>query len=167
LNKKGYELILATLITTQESNVMHKVTTLILLLLTMNTYADSKIQIFTDKAPTPIGTYSQAINSQGTIYISGQIGMLPKTGKLIQGGFKNQVKQVFENIKAITDASHQSINSIIKLNVYLTNLSDFDAVNESMSYYFTAPFPARSLIEVKKLPKGAAIEIEAILQAKI
>ena len=143
---------------------MKKLLSLTFLLLSMNTFANvNKEPIRTTNAPAPLGTYSQAIKSNNIIYISGQIGIVPGTGELINGNFDEQVNQVFKNIKAITDASWQSIDNIVKLNVYMPDLSNFSKVNESMKLYFKQPYPARSVVEVKALPKNAAIEIEAIV----
>lgn len=123
----------------------------------------ASLPINTNKAPSPIGTYSQAMQSKNTIYLSGQIGINPRTNKLISSDFKKQVDQVFKNLSAVAKASDSSLNHIVKLTVYMTNLANFDEVNTAMKAYFKPPFPARSAIEIKALPKGASIEIEAII----
>lgn len=127
-----------------------------------STFAKEIIQ--TNDAPAPIGIYSQAIKAGNTIYISGQIPMDPKTGALVHGDFKEQVKQTFMNLEAITKAAGGTLNNIVKLTVYLTDLNNFAAVNESMEKLFQKPYPARAVIEIKALPKNAMIEIEAVMQ---
>ena len=117
----------------------------------------------TTNAPIPIGTYSQAIQFEKTIYISGQIPVNPKTGELIQGDFKAQIRQVFNNISEIAKTSGHGINDCLKLTIYITDLKHFNDINDVMKLYFTEPYPARAVIEVKALPKNAAVEIEAII----
>lgn len=138
--------------------------TLLLSGLSINIFAnETKQPIDTDNAPSPLGTYSQAIRTNNTVYLSGQIGINPKTGELISEEFKPQIKQVFKNLQAVVLASGQSINDIVKLNVYMTDLTNFNDVNTAMKIYFKPPYPARSAVEVKALPKNAAVEVEAIL----
>ena len=119
--------------------------------------------IETEKAPAAIGSYSQAIKAGNTIYLSGQIPLDPKTMTLVTGGIAAEATQVFDNLKAVTEAAGGSLNDIVKLTVFLTNLADLARVNELMLRYFRTPFPARTSIQVSALPKGAAIEIDAIM----
>ena len=114
-------------------------------------------------APSAIGPYSQAISCQGFIFISGQIPLNPQTMTLISDDIEEQTEQVFANISAVCDAAHGSLADIVKLTIYLTDLKHFDLVNSVMEKYFTAPFPARATLQVSALPKGAAIEIDAIM----
>lgn len=123
-----------------------------------------KEAIYTQNAPEPIGVYSQAIKINNTIYISGQIPINPKTGEMVKGNFKEQMKQVLANIRAITQAANGNINDIVKMTIYLTDLNNFSLVNEVMLEEFNKPYPARAVIEIKSLPKNAYVEIEAIMQ---
>lgn len=118
--------------------------------------------IHTDNAPKAVGTYSQAIKVGNTVYVSGQIGLDPKTMQL-QEGFEAQAKQVFDNISAICQASGGSLADVVKFNVSLTDLNDFAKLNEIFVERLTAPYPARAAVQVAKLPKDAVVEIEAIL----
>jgi reactive intermediate/imine deaminase len=120
----------------------------------------SKTVINSDKAPAAIGTYSQAIKAGNTVYMSGQIPLDPKTMELVEG-FEAQTVQVFENLKAV--AAGGSFKDIVKLNIFLTDLSHFAKVNEVMGRYFEQPYPARAAIGVAALPKGAQVEMDAIL----
>ncbi len=122
-----------------------------------------KEMIQTNQAPQPIGCYSQAIRSGNTVYLSGQIPLDPQTGKVIEGDFRDQVHQVFKNMKAVVEAASGSLDQIVKLSIFLTDLSVFTTVNEVMESYFQKPYPARSTIAVSALPKNVPIEIEAIL----
>ncbi len=119
--------------------------------------------IFTNDAPKAIGTYSQAVKIGNTVYLSGQIPLIPKTMELVEGDMKNQIKRVFMNLTAVAKASGGSLSNINKLNIYLTNLSDFPLVNEIMAEYFSEPYPARAVVGVANLPKGAMIEMDAIM----
>ncbi len=119
--------------------------------------------IRTDKAPTAIGTYSQAVKVEQTVYLSGQIPLLPATMELVQGDMAQQVRQVFENLQAVCQAAGGELGDIVKLNVFLTDLSHFPLVNELMAEYFNEPYPARAAIGVAALPKGADVEMDAIL----
>ena len=119
--------------------------------------------IFTEDAPQAIGTYSQAVKVGNTVYLSGQIPLIPKTMELVEGDMKNQIKRVFINLAAVAKASGGSLSNINKLNIYLTNLSDFPLVNEIMAEYFSEPYPARAVVGVADLPKGAMIEMDAIM----
>ena len=124
-----------------------------------------KKKIETDGAPKAIGTYSQAIESGNTIYLSGQIPLDPKTMKLVEGN-ENQIRQVFKNIQAVCESSEVSLNEIVKLNVYLSDLSVFSLVNEVMKELFSEPYPARAAIQVAKLPLDSLIEVEGIIVKK-
>ncbi|SDU38429.1 endoribonuclease L-PSP [Pseudomonas pohangensis] len=122
----------------------------------------SKTVINSDNAPSAIGTYSQAIKAGNTVYLSGQIPLDPKTMELVEG-FETQTVQVFENLKAVAEASGGTLKDIVKLNIFLTDLSHFAKVNEVMGRYFAPPYPARAAIGVAALPRGAAVEMDAIL----
>ena len=119
--------------------------------------------IFTENAPTAIGTYSQAIQCGDTTYISGQIPLNPTTMEMVTDSFSNQAKQVFENLKAITEAAGGSLSDIVKITVLLSDMKHFVELNEVMSTYFSEPYPARAAFAVKALPKDADVEIEAIM----
>ncbi|MDR3053979.1 MAG: Rid family detoxifying hydrolase [Zoogloeaceae bacterium] len=124
-----------------------------------------KTIIATEKAPAAIGTYSQAVkvsDANATVYISGQIGLNPANQTLV-AGIDAQITQIFDNLKVIAEASGGSLADVVKLNVYLTDLAHFAKVNETMSRYFSAPYPARAAVGVKELPKGALVEADAIL----
>lgn len=122
-----------------------------------------KQAIQTQKAPAAIGPYSPAIKINNTVYLSGQIPLDPANGELITGDFAAQVTQVFKNLKAIVEAAGGDMNSIVRVGIYLTDLANFAVVNNVMATYFTAPFPARTTIGVASLPKGAEVEVDAIL----
>ena len=124
-----------------------------------------KKKIETDAAPKALGTYSQAIESGNTIYLSGQIPLDPKTMKLVDGN-ENQIRQVFKNIQAVCESSEVSLNEIVKLNVYLSDLSVFSLVNQIMKELFSEPYPARAAIQVAKLPLDSLIEVEGIVVRK-
>ena len=119
--------------------------------------------IFTEDAPRAIGTYSQAVKVGNIIYLSGQIPLVPKTMELIEGDKKNQIKRVFMNLAAVAKASGGSLSDITKLNIYLTDLSDFPLINEIMPEYFSEPYPALAVVGVASLPKGATIEMDAVM----
>ena len=122
-----------------------------------------KIQIHTENAPAAIGTYSQAIQVGNTVYISGQIPLNPKTMKLSNADFQQQVKQVFDNLKAVAVAAGGDLSNIVKLQVFLQDMNQFAIVNEIMATYFKEPYPARAVIEVSRLPKDAGVEMDAIM----
>jgi len=122
----------------------------------------TRIPVNTDKAPAAIGTYSQAIKHNNTIYISGQIPLDPRTGELVDG-IDAQIKQVFENLKAVAEAAGSDLSQALKVTVFLTDLSHFARVNEAMEEYFSKPYPARAAVEVAGLPKGAQVEADAVL----
>lgn len=118
--------------------------------------------IFTEKAPKPVGPYSQAVKAGGFLFIAGQIPINPETGALVEGDIRAQTRQVLENVKAIVEAAGGSLNDVVKVTVYLRDMGDFGAMNEVYSEYFSDSKPARAAVEVSNLPKGAAIEVEAI-----
>ena len=118
--------------------------------------------IATPNAPAAIGTYSQAIRAGDTLYLSGQIGLDPATGQLVDG-IENQIHRVFANLKAVAEAGGGSLADAVKLTVYLTDLSHFARVNELMTRYFDKPYPARAVVGVVALPRGALVEADAIL----
>jgi reactive intermediate/imine deaminase len=118
--------------------------------------------VSTPKAPAAIGTYSQAVRAGNTLYLSGQIGLDPETGRLVDG-IENQIRRVFENLKAVAEAADGSLADAVKLTVYLTDLAHFARVNEIMAAYFGQPYPARAAVGVAALPRGALIEADAIL----
>ena len=119
--------------------------------------------IQTDAAPAAIGTYSQAVRFGDTVYLSGQIPLQPATMELIEGDMELQIRQVFDNLTAVARAAGGSLDDVAKLNVFLTDLSHFPLVNQVMSEYFNEPYPARAAIGVAGLPKGAEVEMDAIL----
>lgn len=118
--------------------------------------------ISTASAPAAIGTYSQAVRAGDTVYLSGQIGLDPATMEMVDG-FEAQTVRVFENLKAVAEASGGSLADAVKLTIYLTDLSNFGKVNEVMARYFSEPYPARAAVGVRELPKGAVVEADAIL----
>ena len=122
--------------------------------------------IQTNKAPKAIGTYSQAVKVDHTIYLSGQIPIVPETMTIIEGDITAQITQVFDNLKAVAEASGGDLGDIVKLNVFLTDLSNFPIVNEIMRRYFQEPYPARAAIGVAALPKNAGVEMDAIMFLK-
>lgn len=119
--------------------------------------------IQTEKAPAAIGPYSQAVRAGQTVFLSGAIPLVPATGEVVEGGIDAQARRAFDNLKAVCEAAGGSFDDIQRLGLYLTDLSQFAAVNAVMAEYFSAPFPARSTIEVSGLPKGVAFEVDAIL----
>lgn len=119
--------------------------------------------IQTDKAPQAIGSYSQAIRHHDTLYISGQIPIDPKTGEVVRGDIEAQLHRAFSNLQAIAEAAGATLDAALKVNISLTDLSHFDAVNAVMAKYFNAPWPARAAVQVAALPKGVDVEIEAIV----
>ncbi len=120
--------------------------------------------ISTDKAPQAIGTYSQAVKVGTTVYMSGQIPLLPETMEMVEGDIKEQIHRVFKNLKAVANAAGGDLSDVAKLNIFLTDLSDFPHVNEVMALYFQQPYPARAAIGVAALPKDAAVEMDAVLE---
>jgi len=126
----------------------------------------TKIVIQTLAAPQAIGTYSQAVKVDRTVYLSGQIPLNPETMTLVDGDIAAQITQVFENLKAVALAAEGDFSDIVKLNVFLTDLTHFPIVNEIMGQYFDEPYPARAAIGVAALPKGAGVEMDAIMVLK-
>ncbi|MBT3527719.1 RidA family protein [Porticoccaceae bacterium] len=119
--------------------------------------------IHTDSAPAAIGTYSQAVKVNNTVYLSGQIPLDPQTMELASDEISGQVSQVFRNLAAVCAASGGDLSNIVKLNIFLTDLSHFPIVNEIMGQYFNEPYPARAAIGVRALPKGSQVEMDGIL----
>jgi reactive intermediate/imine deaminase len=119
--------------------------------------------IQTDRAPKAIGTYSQAVKAGDHVYLSGQIPLDPATMNLVEGGMDSQIRQVFDNLKAVAEAAGGSLGDVVKLNVFLTDLAHFPLVNEIMAGYFTEPYPARAAIGVSALPRGAGVEMDAVM----
>ena len=126
---------------------------------------NSKKTIHTDRAPAAIGTYSQAVNHNGLIFVSGQIPLDPQSMEVVEGGIEAQIRRVFDNLSAVCTAADGSLDDIVKLTIYLTDMGDFPQVNAIMEQYFSAPYPARAAIGVASLPKGVAVEMDAILGA--
>jgi len=120
--------------------------------------------ITTDKAPQAIGTYSQAVKTGSTVYLSGQIPLIPETMEMVEGDIKEQIHRVFKNLAAVADAAGGDLSSVVKLNIFLTDLTNFPQVNEVMALYFQQPYPARAAIGVAALPKDAGVEMDAILE---
>ena len=119
--------------------------------------------IRTDQAPQAIGTYSQAVKVGQTVYLSGQIPLVPETMELVEGNMETQIRRVFDNLAAVAEAAGGTLAQVVKLNVFLTDLSHFPLVNQVMADYFEEPYPARAAIGVAALPKGAAVEMDAVL----
>ncbi|MGB0894279.1 MAG: RidA family protein [Parashewanella sp.] len=119
--------------------------------------------IATENAPAAIGTYSQAVKVGNTVYLSGQIPLVPETMEMVSDDFSAQVVQVFENLKSVCEAAGGNLTDIAKLNIFLTDLSHFATVNEIMGCYFSQPYPARAAIGVNELPKGSLVEMDGIL----
>ncbi|MDN0075979.1 RidA family protein [Crenobacter sp. SG2303] len=123
----------------------------------------AKTIIHTDNAPAAIGAYSQAVKAGNTVYLSGQIPLDPATMTVVEGGFAAETHQVFKNLKAVVEAAGGTLDQIVKLNAYLTDLGNFATFNEIMGQYFTQPYPARAAVGVASLPKGVQVEAEAVL----
>ena len=119
--------------------------------------------ISTSKAPEAIGTYSQAVKVDNTVYLSGQIPLVPETMTMVDGDIGHQVHRVFQNLTAVCQAAGGELNDIVKLNIFLTDLSHFATVNEIMAEYFQQPYPARAAVGVASLPKEAGVEMDAIM----
>jgi len=120
--------------------------------------------IQTDRAPQAIGTYSQAVRCGNTVYMSGQIPLVPETMELVEGDMEAQIRRVFDNLSAVAEAAGGSLDDVAKLNVFLVDLGNFALVNEIMAGYFREPYPARAAIGVASLPKGAQVEMDAVLE---
>lgn len=123
----------------------------------------SKTVINSPKAPAAIGTYSQAIKAGNTLYLSGQIPLDPKTMQVVEGGFEAEAVQVFENLKLVIEEAGGTFQDMVKLNIFLTDLANFAALNEIMGRYFQPPYPARAAIGVASLPRGVQVEMDGIL----
>lgn len=123
----------------------------------------NKAIIQTDNAPAAIGTYSQAVKVQDTVYLSGQIPLVPATMTMVEGDFTAQAHQVFKNLQAVCEASGGKLQDIVKLNIFMTDLSNFPTVNDVMAQYFVEPYPARAAVGVKQLPKDAQVEADGIM----
>jgi reactive intermediate/imine deaminase len=123
----------------------------------------SRTIIKTKHAPGAIGTYSQAVRVDNTVYISGQIPLDPATGQLVSGDIEAEIRRVFENLKSIAEAAGGTLNDAVKATVFLTDLGHFAQVNQIMAQYFSEPYPARAAVGVSALPRGARVEVECIL----
>ena len=131
--------------------------------LTSSKTVNTREVIQTDAAPAAIGTYSQAVKVGNTVYLSGQIPLVPKTMEVVQGDMEAQIRRVFDNLHAVAQAADGSLSDIVKLNVFLIDLSHFALVNEVMADYFQQPYPARAAVGVASLPKGVPVEMDAIM----
>lgn len=120
--------------------------------------------ISTTDAPQAIGTYSQAIKSGNRVYLSGQIPLVPETMQMVSGDTEAQIRRVFDNLQAVTRAAGGDLRDLVKLNVYLTDLSDFPLVNQIMAEYFSEPYPARAVVGVAALPKDALVEMDGVME---
>lgn len=123
----------------------------------------SRTAIHSDRAPAAIGTYSQAIRAGNTVYLSGQIPLDPSTGQLIEGTIEVQIRRIFDNLKAVAEASGGSLANAVKLTVFLTDFAHFATLNAVMPDYFSAPYPARSTVAVAALPRNVSVEVDAVL----
>lgn len=123
----------------------------------------TRTAIFTDQAPRAIGPYSQAVRAGNTVYLSGQIALDPASGQLVQGGIEAEARRVFDNLKAVAEASGNGLSQVVKLTIYLLDLGDFAKVNDIMAGYFQEPYPARATLAVAGLPRGARIEVDAVM----
>ncbi|OGT20530.1 MAG: reactive intermediate/imine deaminase [Gammaproteobacteria bacterium RBG_16_57_12] len=126
----------------------------------------TRTTIHSDKAPAAIGTYSQAVRVNNTVYLSGQIPLAPDTMELVQGDIATQIRRVFCNIQAVVEAAGGTLDDIVKLNVYLTDLGNFPLVNQVMGEFFRQPYPARAAVGVASLPRGAPVEVDGILELR-
>jgi reactive intermediate/imine deaminase len=124
----------------------------------------TRISIQTERAPQAIGTYSQAVRCGTTVYLSGQIPLLPDTMELVSGDMDAQIRRVFDNLAAVAEAAGGSLADVVKLNVFLPDLGNFALVNDIMAEYFEAPYPARAAVGVAALPRGAQVEMDAIME---
>lgn len=123
----------------------------------------SRTAIHTDLAPKAIGPYSQAIRAGSSVYLSGQIGLDPRTGELVAGGIEAQARRAFDNLKAVAEVSGKGLEQVVRVTVYLTDLGHFAKVNEAMAEYFQTPYPARATVGVAALPRGALVEVDAVM----
>ncbi|MEW7980265.1 MAG: RidA family protein [gamma proteobacterium symbiont of Phacoides pectinatus] len=120
--------------------------------------------ISTDKAPQAIGTYSQAVKVGRSVYLSGQIPLVPESMEMVAGDMEQQIHRVFDNLKAVAQAAGGDLGDVVKLNVFLTDLGNFPLVNQVMADYFCEPYPARAAIGVAALPRGAGVEMDAVME---
>lgn len=120
--------------------------------------------ISTDRAPQAIGTYSQAVKVGSTVYLSGQIPLVPETMEMVEGDIRQQIHRVFQNLLAVANAAGGDLSDIVKLNIFLTDLTNFPQVNEVMAEYFQQPYPARAAVGITALPKDAGVEMDAIME---
>lgn len=123
----------------------------------------NKATIQTEKAPAAIGTYSQAIKVNNTVYLSGQIPLDPQSMQMVEGDMRAHIVQVFENLSAVCEAAGGELKDIVKLNIFLTDLAHFALVNEVMAQYFVQPYPARAAVGVASLPRGAQVEMDGVM----
>ena len=123
----------------------------------------ARLSIFSDRAPRAIGPYSQAVRAGNTVYLSGQIPLDPKSGELVSGDFALETRRVFDNLKAVAETAGDGFKDVVRVTIYLTDLADFPKVNEIMAEYFKEPYPARVTIGVASLPRGARVEIDAVM----
>lgn len=123
----------------------------------------TRVSIFTDKAPKAIGPYSQAVRAGNTVYFSGQIPLDPKSGEMVSGDFALETRRVFDNLKAVAETAGGSFKDVVRVTIYLTDFGNFPKVNEIMAEYFQEPYPARVTIGAASLPRGARVEIDAVM----
>jgi reactive intermediate/imine deaminase len=119
--------------------------------------------IHTESAPAAIGPYSQAVRAGDTVYLSGQVPLVPETGEVLDGDFEALTRQVFDNLAAVAKAAGGSLNDLVKLNIFLTDLGHFQTVNSIMAEYFSEPYPARAAVQVAALPKGVPVEMDGVM----
>ena len=119
--------------------------------------------IFTENAPKAIGPYSQAVKSGGFLFVSGQVALNPSTGDLMNSSIEEQAEQVIKNLRAICEAANTNLSNIVKLTIYITDMSDFSIVNNAMESHFESPYPARATVEVSGLPLGVNVEMDAVV----
>ena len=123
----------------------------------------ARLSIYTDRAPKAIGPYSQAVRAGNMVFLSGQIPLDPKTGELVSGDIAVEARRVFDNLKAVAETAGDGLKDVVRVTIYLTDLGNFAKVNEVMAEYFHEPYPARATLGVSALPKGARVEIDAIM----
>ena len=123
----------------------------------------ARTNVFTNQAPKAIGPYSQAVRAGNTVYLSGQIPLDPKTGELVQGDIATETRRVFDNLKAVASTAGDGLQDVVRVTIYLVDLGDFAKVNEVMAEYFKEPYPARVTIGVAALPRGAHVEVDAVM----
>ncbi|HEY3858225.1 MAG TPA: RidA family protein [Gammaproteobacteria bacterium] len=123
----------------------------------------ARTSVFTDQAPKAIGPYSQAVRAGNTVYLSGQIPLDPNSGELVKADIATETRRVFDNLKAVSEAAGGGLKDVVRVTIYLTDLGDFVKVNEVMAGYFQEPYPARATLGVAALPRGARVEIDAVM----